>query len=196
MIRIDISDQATPALQRLDAGLRGPARRRMLGNIGVGLLRLTRQAFRDPAMRPAPWPPARSILRRTRVASGKKGGSRRSLLRDTGALYDSLTWRREGEDSVVIGSAMPYAAAHQFGFSGAVSQSVSAHTRTVSFIFGRRLPEPVTQSVRAFTRKIQQKIPARPFLPVTPDGELTPAGREVVADALRRVVESAIRRSS
>lgn len=59
----------------------------------------------------------------------------------------------------VDGRAVPYAAAHEYGFHG--SENVRAHTRTISMVFGREVA-PTTVNVAAFTR--QGNTPERSYL--------------------------------
>lgn len=61
---------------------------------------------------------------------------------------------------LTMGSLVPYAAVHEFGFSGSVT--VQAHTRQVTQVFGHVLPHPVEVAVSTHTR--QANIPARPYL--------------------------------
>jgi phage gpG-like protein len=71
--------------------------------MGDELVGIARGAFSDPALRPAAWP----ALKRPRRPH--------ALLVQTGALRESIRVLQTGGDTVAIGSALPYAAVHQFG---------------------------------------------------------------------------------
>jgi len=60
---------------------------------------------------------------------------------------------------LTYGSKVPYAAVHEYGFSGTVQ--VSQHTRRQTHAFGREIA-PQTVTVRAHSR--QMNIPERPYL--------------------------------
>lgn len=89
-----------------------------------------------------------------------------SLLQGQGDLLDSIQFVVE-RDKVRIGSPLPYARAHQEGFSGAVN--VSPHTRLITQAFGKALRFPVYQNVSGFTR--QMDIPQREFLGLSQDNQ-------------------------
>lgn len=65
-------------------------------------------------------------------------------------------------DSVtgVVSTAVKYAAAHEYGFSGTVN--VREHLRTITQAFGKELKSPVTSTVKAHTMKMN--LPERSFL--------------------------------
>jgi len=189
-ISIEVNDAAVQGAARdLAAKLSPEGFNRLRQSIGTEMVNLTKRAFRDSGARPAPWPPAKAALGRTRVASGKKGGSRGTLLRDTGALYDSINYQLAGIDSIRIGTAMPYAAAHQFGFSGSVTQRVPEHQRRVLQAFGRPLAQPKTATVRAHSRTMNQNLPARPFLPIDASGNISPQAVEKINQVTTRFLK-------
>ena len=99
--------------------------------------------------------------------------SGRNLLIDTGNLKRSIRVLRFNQDEVVIGTDVPYAKVHNEGFKGSVIQSVKSFTRKSSKGFS---------NVKAFTRTIQQDIPARPFLGDSP----------VLTDRLKKMITSEI----
>jgi phage gpG-like protein len=95
--------------------LRALAHRRVvLHAMGEELVSLTRRAFTDPSVRPAPWPPRKSrpLARR---AAHQKPPEPRALLIKSGALRDSIRVMAATNDTVSVGSDLPYAAVHQFG---------------------------------------------------------------------------------
>lgn len=94
----------------------------------------------------------------------------RAILMDTGRLRRSIRIISTNFTEVVVGSDVPYARVHNEGFKGEVTQNVKSFTRKVNTVatIGRSSKttkvQTGTQTVRAFTRKIKQDIPARPFL--------------------------------
>jgi phage gpG-like protein len=97
------------------------------------------------------------------ISNQAKLNIRAKRLIDTGRLLNSIGFDvKDGAQTVIeVGSfGVPYAAIHEFGFSGAVG--IRAHARTVNTIFGRQLSSPVVQNVRAHSRNV--RIPARPYL--------------------------------
>ena len=92
-------------------------------------------------------------------AWGKKDDPGRALLIKTGKLRRSIRVSKIVEDSVYVqagGADVPYAKAHNEGFTGAVNQSVGEHFRN-----GKK-GENI--KVSAFARTIQQNIPKRKFI--------------------------------
>lgn len=85
---------------------------------------------------------------------GVKTGTLRKSVRPT------LAQTRGDEVVTSIGSAVRYAAVHEFGFTGTVP--VKAHEVTMKKLFGRKLKEPLRFSRLAHQRKVN--TPARaPF---------------------------------
>ena len=123
--------------------------------------------------RPIPWAPKRS-------------GEASNLQKST-TLAKSFQLAVTPNTATV--SATPvYAGIHQFGFDGI--QSVKSHTRKVTQAFGRKLDPPVTATVREHTRKMI--MPARPFFPITPAGELTQDALTLIVRAAERAAQRAI----
>jgi phage gpG-like protein len=105
----------------------------------------------------------------------------RAILIDTGRLRRSIRIVRSNWDEVVVGSDVPYAKAHNEGVRLGEIQQVKSFTRKVTTLgvvktvarknstgikFGRK--ETGTTTVAAHTRRINQNIPARPFLANSP----------------------------
>lgn len=86
------------------------------------------------------------------------------ILRDTGRLRNSITYRLGADDTILIGTNVAYAKTHQFGYTG--NQAVQAHARLITQAFGKKLKFPVYQNVGPHTRFMS--IKARPFLGVGP----------------------------
>lgn len=78
------------------------AQKRALEYIGQKVASRATQAFRSPSLRPSPWEP-------------RKSGGNHPLLIKSGALRQSISWKLEGTDTVVIGSDKKYAIYHQEG---------------------------------------------------------------------------------
>lgn len=99
------------------------------------------------------WQPSRRVL--------EHGGKTLQLSR---RLAQSIT-HRAGPTSVEVGTNVVYASRHQQGFHGA--EKVASHKRTMRYVFGHRLAEPIEVVVGAFTRTAN--TPARPFLGMSAD---------------------------
>ena len=141
--------------------------------------------------RPDAWKPLKpaTLAARTQGRNKNPDGSKRVglILQDTGRLRMSVT-HSSGRGSVMdfigtaveFGTRLAYAAAHQFGFKGPVTQHVDPYVRKQH---SRDVFEKVTKNgkarrmkvaggiafVREFTRTLNQDIPARPFLVFQPD---------------------------
>lgn len=138
--------------------------RPVMAGISLLMLEVVEDAFaneRDPVTG-APWQPLKPATQQQRARHGHAG----KILQVTGSLAASVQ-AEAGDDYALVGTNKSYAAVHQFGFSG--TQSVSAHSRQVSKVFGKRLAKAVHQAVKAHSR--QQNIPARPFLGMSQSDE-------------------------
>lgn len=105
---------------------------------------------------------ALSIQLQDYVKASKLSGQ--VLRRRTHNLADNISHRVEsGETSVsgIVGTNVPYAAYHEFGFSG--TESVKAYLRTIKQAFGKPLKAGAMEiSVGAHTRQVN--YPAHSFL--------------------------------
>lgn len=90
-------------------------------------------------------------------------GAKRPLIGETGDLSRQFHVAADSS-SVTIGSSMVYARIHQFG----------GKTASNSMIPGKR-------------------IPARPFLPITPDGDLYPQEQSTILAWIEKAIAEAIR---
>ncbi len=79
------------------------AQKRALQAIGQQVASRATQAFRTASFRPSPWAPRKD----------KK--STHPLLIKSGNLRQSISWKLDGPDTVVIGSSQKYAPYHQHG---------------------------------------------------------------------------------
>lgn len=81
----------------------------------------------------------------------------------TGRLQRSISQTVTSDATSVTGvvsTAVKYARAHEYGFSGTVN--VKEHLRTITQAFGKELKEPVTSTVKAHSMKMN--LPERSFL--------------------------------
>lgn len=103
---------------------------------------------------------------------GKRDEEGRSLLVKTGKLRRSIRVSQILQDRVKItagGADVPYAKAHNEGFSGRVVQNVNPFTR--------RTKKGKISGVSGFTRVIHQNIPKRQF--ISSDKEAPELGRRL-----------------
>ena len=133
------------ALKGLKKALKdlGPVRRDFAGRMEASV----EDNFRAGG-RPTRWKPS--------IRAERKGG--KTLIK-TARLKNSITSRVRGE-YIIIGSNVSYAKAHQKGVDAQVTQRVRAHRRKPK---NRR-----AHLVKAHTRRMHLRIPARPFLAVQP----------------------------
>lgn len=163
-------------------------------DIGAEVVDLSLECFkqqRDPYGQA--WQPLSvASLFKGAPSATKRGGFRagfvrrlqgRQILIDTARLRNSLTYQADSS-SVVAGTNVEYAAAHNFGAGKTVQ--VKAHTRTVGQVFGRMLKTPVRATVSAHSRRMS--LPARAFLPA---GDLPPVWEQSVLDVLALHFEGA-----
>ena len=114
------------------------ARQPILVAVGAALVALTQRAFSDSALRPAPWPPRKSLCHP------------HPLLRDSGALYGSIRVLQATNESVSVGSDLPYAAVHQFGSARRTGRGGGIPARPFfPYDRGGNLTSSASQRVRA-----------------------------------------------
>ena len=102
-------------------------------------------------------------------------------LQDSGRLASSIATDYDAT-SAVIGSNVAYARIHQFG--GETKAHVIRPTNKRALAFGGHVVKSVNHP--------GSKIPARPYLPVSPGGSLQPdASREVMDTILRHLMKAA-----
>lgn len=78
------------------------AQRQTLMDIGQTVASRAMLAFRHPKFRPSPWAP-------------RKSGGKWPLLIKSGSLRQSIGWKLQGSDTVVVGTDKKYAGYHQTG---------------------------------------------------------------------------------
>ena len=120
----------------------------LMGAISSYLRDSTRGRFHEgKSPDDAPWKPSRRAMQR--------GGQ---TLLDTGLLRDSIH-DEHGRNFAAVETADQRAAGFHFGRTS--PETVGAHTRLIDQVFGRPLPFPVYQTVRAHVRN--PNIVARPI---------------------------------
>lgn len=178
MMEIKLEDNALQhALKSLEIGCKDltPAMHKIAGSLQTE----TAETF-EAEGRPA-WVPS--------LAAKKRGGP---TLRDTGALARSVTTKYDAQHAVV-GSNLAYAAIHQLG------GEVKRKDRKVYFKkdengrVGRFVKKKDSDTERTAADHTAT-YPARPFLPVDSDGNLTTRAKRVVLATILRHLESAARR--
>ncbi len=155
-IHVDTSD-----VQKKFGALKG-LRPALLQGITEGIFAMARQSFeRQASPEGAPWAPLslKYASLKQRLFPG------RPILQRRGTLLRTLFRSVEG-NRAIVGSRLPYAAAHQFGFSGSTA--------------GR------SKKGKQFSR--QMNLPARPFLPgaAAAEKEAARIAEEILKDALRK----------
>lgn len=109
----------------------------------------------------------------------RQGGA---ILQDTGQLAASITTDYSASHAL-IGSNKEYAAIHQFG--GKTKPHTIRPVKGQALAFGGVVVRQVNHP--------GSDIPARPFLPVLPDGSLQPEANEEVLDTILQHLENAAR---
>lgn len=162
-IKIRPQDQtANQAMARLAAqpSLVQPA----LKNIGVALVRSTRQRFADQKdPQGQPWKPLNP-----EYAKAKGGGKILQKLGMRGGLLGSIVWQLEGS-TLQIGTNKIQAAVHQFG----------------AVILPRNAPALVFRIGKKLIFAAEVTIPARPYLGISADDRTEIA--EIVEDHVNQV---------
>lgn len=126
------------------------------------------------------------------LAAQKRNGQ---TLQDKGRLMRSVSTDYDDRQAVV-GTNVIYGAIHQFG--GEIkhrARQQAIHWRAGSdgkWRMSKRKKADITQSYQSGA--YSSEMPARPFLPLTGDGELQPEAEKAVLDTIVRHLESAARR--
>jgi phage gpG-like protein len=131
--------------------------------VGTALVSYTKRSFRDASLRQSTWP-------------AKSDGTASNLIRK-GTLLSSIRIVKADKSSVTIGSDRPYAAIQQLG--GVIR--AKGNKPLVFQIGGKTI----------FAKKVT--IPARPFFPFTPDGQLAANAVEPVREIIEKVVGAALK---
>ena len=193
---IDIKDDGVQAAfnrLRLAASNLSPA----MKSISMMLLSSTKANFAAQSGPLGGWP----ALSR---ATLKRRGAGAKMLQDTGRLASSVT-PTSGPDFAAIGTNVVYAAIHQLG--GDISRApFSSWVRLRQERNGKLMRQPGHEKLAVFAKDSHKRakkvnynsqgfsihIPARPFLPVMPDGSLQAGLSEAVNAELGRYLQAAI----
>lgn len=159
--------------------------------IGAAMLFSTQRRFETKtAPDGQPWRP---LAPRTARERAKRGRSPSDILRDTGRLYQSLTYQVSASGSTATvewGSNVVYAAIHQFG--GTIE--VGERTRTIYQAYDAKTdiydPRFRKKAKSNFARDVKVKahritIPARPYLGVND------ADREAIVETIDTMISQA-----
>lgn len=197
-IQIDVHSQAVQAVLAAVAQ-RADNLRPVMQLIGEGLYKRTDARFSaqaDPAGQA--WAPLKPATRKH-----KRGAM---TLQETGRLRGGISWGASAAAAWLTAN-QPYAAIHQFGGAiakGAQSRLVRHRTDAKGQLLrsaimgGAGLVFAKDSHKRAQARWFAQaahqvRIPARPYLPVRPDGSLYPAEEAAVVAAVNDWLAGAIR---
>jgi phage gpG-like protein len=148
-ISVSFRDVLGRDLDSMTRGLRNLAP--LADEIGVHIVGIAKRSFNDTALRQTTWPP-------------KKKANGQRLLKYTGNLWHSLRVINVTSSSVTVGSDRPYAAIHQLG--GTIRRPEMRAAPGKAFFWpGAKHP---VKKVKATTIE----MPARPYFPFTPGGQL------------------------
>jgi len=173
-IRVTTHDGITPDLSRKIRGLAN--RKPTLLAMGEAVVSLTKRAFLDPALRPASWPE-------------RKRKYAHPILQKSKQLRKTVHVGRATSDSVEVGSAVEYAAVHQFG-GKTKARVIRPSGKKALFWPGAAHPVKAVKHPGSV-------IPPRPFFPIrgTPkNAQLTQRANEAVARAAKRMVDAALKK--
>lgn len=120
------------------------------------------------------WQGASGLERWQPRRPGAKRNKGRAILVDSGRLRRSIRTVAKGPSWAVVGTDVPYAAAHNEGSTARATATVRAHSRR-----GRK---GGTHRVRSHPRAVQLNIPRRQFL-----GDSPGLTNEIAAEVARRL---------
>jgi len=163
-----IENGLTGAVQQLTLAFGGDARRQVLEAMCLQLVSIAKRAFSDASLRAAPWAPHKFDY----------GGH--TLLRKSGALWQSIRIESVDSQRGVVGSDRKYAAVQQLGAT----------------IVPRTAPFLIFRIGNRVVRARQVTIPPRPFLPFTPGGALIPTAQDKIEKAGTAKAQAIINRIS
>lgn len=154
-------DTLGPALAKAVQELEGAQRDVLAVSIANLIHSQAKRAFPEPELRPTEW-------------AAKKDGTPATLVK-TGSMLDLL--HVEGASIV---NAKPYAAIHQFGGT------------TKPHVIRARVAKALAVPGRGVFKSVQHPgsvIPARPFIPIDADGNLTPTAQDEVNELIKARIE-------
>jgi len=136
---------------------------KMLREIGMYMLGSIDKNF-NTGGRPVRWKVSHRAAGQGRAGSGRTG----QTLLDTARLKNSITMRVSGK-ILKLGTNLKYAATHHYGRNFDQNVTVRKHWRKITQAFGK--PVSKTVGVRAHSRHMKYKIPARPFVLIQDPGD-------------------------
>ncbi len=160
----------------------------MMASIASELAAQTEMAFTDEG---PGWP-------QLKPSTVKRRGSAHPILQVSNALARSVTMQ-SGADYAQVGSNLSYAAIHQFG--GTIKRKGKAGSvRLRTDAKGNLLRQSGHSNLARFAKSTHKRyiernyqgkdysieIPARPFLPITADGQLKPTALDAVMGVLQQ----------
>lgn len=149
------SDTLSPAVRAM--ARRFSDLKPILRAMGEALVGVTKRSFNDASLRPSTWAPVK-----------KQGGA---PLKRHGTMWQSIREIALTGSQVEIGTDRPYAPWHQWG-----TKPYTIRPKSKRALYWPGAGHPVRQVKHP-------GVPARPFFPFTPDGQMTEAGRRVVEHA-------------
>lgn len=144
----------------------------LLQALGMQLVSMAKRAFDEEALRASAWP-------------ARKSGGDHKLLKKSGDLWRSLRVTGATTTSVSVSSHLPYAAIHQLG--GTTKPHIirpKAGKKALAFMIGGK------KVFAGAVRHPGSKVPARPFFPITPAGQLTPEASTALVAMLRKHLDA------
>lgn len=163
MISITVRNDTITAALKGLGGLASVKKPQLMRAMGLAVVSVAQRSFNEPALRQAAWP-------------AKRDGTASNLKR-RGTLRSSLRITSSTSSTVTVGSDRKYAPIHQFG--GVI---VPKAKKALKFKIGGQW----------VTRK-RVVIPARPFFPITPAGQLTPPAVQAVESAITGAINAALK---
>ena len=165
-VEVQTRDLISPRVAQLTAQLRNT--QPLMLSIGEQVVSLTKRAFRDSSLRPAPWP-------------AKRDGSAATLYK-RGPLQESITVGSASATTVSVQSDRPYASIHQFGGRTRPHRIVPKNRKALAWGVG------ATTYFAKWVDHPGSKIPARPFFPFDGRGRATDKAAEAVTALIERHV--------
>jgi phage gpG-like protein len=153
---LQLRDRISPSLARLAKGIEN--KKPILEAMGLQLESLTRRAFNEPGLRPAPWP------NKLTFANGRFSRGEPSNLRKNQVLVRSIRITSLTNSHVTVGSDRVYAAIHQFG-----GEIRAKSAPALAFRLGGQL---------ILAKKVT--MPARPFFPFL-EGRMIESARKKIS---------------
>lgn len=170
-------------LAQVEALLRDPSP--VLFALGEAAVSFSVRAFDDQAFAGDPWPErypnqdSGEMVNVAGVLADLNAGltsipprrfEDRPALVDTGALRDSINWRRVDQDAVEVGSTLPYADTHNRGGESRQPVTPGARKLLARFLRRNKRSRPWLRERLGFLFGIKElvtRVNARPFVGVT-----------------------------